>query len=406
MGLKICVVSNYYPPHFIGGYELGCRDIVEALKARGHEVKVLTSTYRVDGPQIDGDVYRWLEIGEWWTPNYLSDLATVLKREKANLDAFRELCREFQPDLIYVWNPVGISLAIVSVSQQLGLPVCYFVSDHWVETWETNPGYRMWEKQKVGLHRAFLWKGILRLLHTFNLAYQPAAPVFRNVQFVSECLKRNALEKGKVDESAKVIYWGVDTETFQMTEKPEQSKRLLYVGQLTPLKGVHTAVEALNLMVQSGHETATLTIAGDSALPEFKQQLRQMVASYGLERQVHFTGQVPRDEILRLYREHDILIFPSVWDEPFSITVLEAMASGLAVVGTATGGSAEILEHGVNALIFEKEDARACAANISRLFDDREFFEQVRRRGRATIEQKHRLEQMVDTIENYLREVV
>src|SRR6185295_15692583 len=103
--LRIAVVSNYYPPHYIGGYELGCRDIVEALKARGHEVRVLTSTYRVDGPQIDAHVYRWLQIGEWWTPNYLRDLATVLKRETANLQAFRQLCREFQPDLIYVWNP-------------------------------------------------------------------------------------------------------------------------------------------------------------------------------------------------------------------------------------------------------------------------------------------------------------
>src|SRR5215217_3239778 len=168
MGLKICVVTNYYPPFFIGGYELGCRDIVEALKSRGHQVKVLTSTYRVDQPQTDGEVYRWLAIGQWWTPNFLSGLAAVLKREKTNQQAFRRLCRDFNPDLIYVWNPVGISLSVVSVSQQLGLPVCYFVSDHWIEEWETDPGYRMWQKQKPGIRRPYLWKGILRFLNTLN----------------------------------------------------------------------------------------------------------------------------------------------------------------------------------------------------------------------------------------------
>lgn len=401
-GLRICVVTNYYPPYFIGGYELGCRDIVEALKRRGHQVRVLTSTYKVDQPQTDGEVYRWLQLSEWWTPNLLRDLSAVFRKEATNQQAFRQLCREFQPDLVYMWNPVGISLSIVSVAQQLGLPVCYFVSDHWVEEWEKDPGYRTWEKQRPGIRRPFLWKGVLRLLNVLNLSHAPAPPNLHHLQFVSESLKRDALQKGRDVEKAQVIHWGVDAERFQMTERPQQSKRLLFVGQVTRHKGVHTAVEALNLLVQSGHKTATLTIVGDSAAKAFKAELRQMISLYQLEKHVHFTGLVQREDTPRIYQEHDVLIFPSVWDEPFSITVLEAMASGLAVVGTATGGSGEILEDGVNALVFEKENAQQCADQISRLFSDREFFEQVRRRGRCTIEQKHRLEQMVDTIEGLL----
>ncbi|HLM24748.1 MAG TPA: glycosyltransferase, partial [Pyrinomonadaceae bacterium] len=233
MGLRICVVTNYYPPHFIGGYELGCRDIVEALKSRGHQVRVLTSTYKVDQQQTDGEVYRWLQLSEWWTPNLLRDLAAVLRKEVTNQQAFRQLCREFEPDLVYMWNPVGISLSIVSVAQQLGLPVCYFVSDHWLEEWDTDPGYRTWEKQKPGIRRPFLWKGVLRLLNVLNLSHPPAPPDLHHVQFVSECLKRNALQKGRAVEKAQVIHWGVDAERFQMIEKPQQLKRLLFVGQVT-----------------------------------------------------------------------------------------------------------------------------------------------------------------------------
>ena len=406
MGLKICVVTNYYPPHFIGGYELGCRDIVEALKRRGHQIRVLTSVYKVAQPQTDGEVYRWLQLREWWTPNQLHDLATLFMSERANQKAFRQLCREFEPDLVYMWNPVGISLSTVSEAQQLGLPVCYFVSDHWLEWWDSDPGYRMWGKQRPGLRRPFLWKGVLRLLDILNLSHPPAPPTLHHVQFVSECLKREALQKGLDVSKAEVIYWGVDTETFRMTDKPEQLKRLLFVGQVTPHKGAHTAVEALNLLVQNGHETATLTIVGDSGLKDFQAQLRKTVSSYSLEKHVRFTGLVRREDIPQIYLEHDVLIFPSVWDEPFSITVLEAMASGLAVVGTATGGSGEIFEDGVNALIFEKENAQECAACIARLFGDQQRFEQVRRRGRFTIEQKHRLVQMVDRIERSLKDVV
>ncbi|HEY2961171.1 MAG TPA: glycosyltransferase family 4 protein [Pyrinomonadaceae bacterium] len=405
MALKICVVTNYYPPYFIGGYELGCRDVVEALKNRGHQVRVLTSTYKVDQPQTDGEIYRWLEPGEWWTPNYLRGLAGVLKKEKANQQAFRQLCAEFEPDLIYVWNPVGISLSIVSVAQQLGLPVCYFVSDHWLEEWEKDPGYQMWQKQAAGLRRPFLWKGILNLLNALHLTNPPAPPVLSNVQFASECLKRNALQKGRPVAKAEVIHWGVNADQFRFTEKPDEPTRLLFVGQLTPHKGVHTAVEAMRLLKENGHKSITLTIVGDSVLTDFKAQLKQAVTANKLEQQVRFVGQVRREEMPQFYEDHDVLIFPSVWDEPFSITVVEAMASGLAVVGTATGGSDEILENGVNALVFEKENAEECAACLSTLLTDKELFERVRRQGRLTVEQKYRLEQMVDRIEHSLKEV-
>ncbi len=405
-GLKICVVSNYYPPFFIGGYELGCRDVVEALKSRGHQVKVLTSTYNVEKPQDDGEVYRRLRIGEWWTPSSLRGLAALLKKETANLQAFRQLCSDFNPNLIYVWNPVGISLSVVSVSQQLGLPVCYFVSDHWLEEWETDPGYRMWQQQQAGLHRGFLWKGVLSLLSALNVSHRPSPPDLRNVQFASQCLKRQALSKGRPISKAKVIHWGIDARRFRFAEKSKILERLLYVGQIIPHKGVHTAVEALKLLVQSGHVSATLTIAGGSVMPEYEAQIRQLISSLQLERHVRFTGQVPRERLLSIYQEHDVLVFPSIWDEPFSITLLEAMASGLAVVGTATGGSNEILEDGVNALVFQKEEAQECAACILRLFTDERLFEEIRRKGRFTVEQKHRIEQMVDAIEGSVKEAV
>jgi glycosyltransferase involved in cell wall biosynthesis len=385
---------------------LGCRDVVESLKARGHQVRVLTSTYKLDQPQTEGEVYRWLQLSEWWMPYSLRDFSAAIKKEKTNSRAFRKLCGEFEPNLIYVWNPVGISLSIVSVAQELGLPVCYFVSDHWLEEWETDPGYQVWQEPAVGLRHAFLFKPTLAFLKTAQLADRPAIPIFRNLQFASEALKRDALEKGRAVANAEVIHWGVNLDQFQLAEKPGRPTRLLFVGQLTPHKGVHTAVEAFCLLKRHGHESATLTIVGDSRLTDFKAQLRETVAANKLERQVRFLGQVKREEMPQIYREHDILIFPSVWEEPFSITVLEALASGLAVVGTPTGGSDEILEDGLNALIFEKENAEQCAAYISRLLTDERLFAQIRWRGRSTIEQEYQLKQMVDRIERSLKEVV
>jgi len=405
-GLKICVVSNYYPPHFIGGYELGCRDVVEALRGRGHQVRVLTSTYNVEKPHDDGVVHRRLKIGDWWTPNSLGGLAAVINKEMANLRAFRKICSDFHPDLIYVWNPVGISLSLVSVSQRLGLPVCFFVSDYWLAEWETDSGYRVWDKQPVELHRRLPWRAVLSLLSLLNLVHRPSSPDLSNVQFASECLKRQALSKGKPISDAKVIHWGVDPQKFRNRPPSKCLQRLLYVGTIAPHKGVHTAIEALKLLVSAGHRSATLTVAGGSIVPEYEAQIRQMVSSYQLEEHVRFTGQLPREQLPSIYQEHDVLLFPSIWDEPFSITVLEAMASGLAVVGTPTGGSNEILAHDVNALVFPKEDANECAACVLRLFTDERLFKEICRNARNTVEQKFRLEQMADTIEQSLKESV
>ena len=56
--MRILVATNLYPPHYIGGYELRCRDIVEGLVKRGHDVYVLTSNYAVGRNVVEGNVYR------------------------------------------------------------------------------------------------------------------------------------------------------------------------------------------------------------------------------------------------------------------------------------------------------------------------------------------------------------
>jgi glycosyltransferase involved in cell wall biosynthesis len=404
--LNICIVSNYYPPHFIGGYELGCREIAEALKARGHRVRVLTSTYGVEEAQDDGEVFRWLKAESWWTPDSIRSSVGVVAKEIANRRAFRRFCKRFNPDLIYVFNPTGISLSIVTVAERMDLPICYLISDHWLQEWKDDLGYQMWEAQPVRFERRLLWKSLLFVIDGLGLLVRPPVPRFKNLQFVSESLRKLTLGSCPPNSDSRIIYWGIDTEAFPFSKKSRSDKRLLYVGQVAAHKGVHVAVEAINLLVQNGHANVTLTIAGHISSPEYENTLRQMISSYKLGDNVRLKGRVSRQDISDIYEAHDILIFPSVWEEPFSITLLEAMSSGLAVVGTTTGGSREILQDGQNALVFRNEDPEDCARAIARLFANPELFETIRRNGRRTIEQKHRIQEMVDNIENSLREAV
>ena len=403
--MRILVISNLYPPYYVGGYELGCRDVVDALERRGHEIRVLTSTYGMAGMRRDGDVYRCLELELAWKSRYPSAgyWLNLARKEWRNRAIFKHIVAQWRPDVVYIWNMRGISLALALIAQQLALPTCYYISDDWLA--ESDVMDRWLGQSPHPLKRAL--KATMELpLALAGLGRGSRALDLRAVQFTSEHLKQAALRAGKPVNEAEVIHWGVDISRFPYRQSQRAASRLLFVGQVVPNKGAHIAVEAVKLLDQHyGFHDLTLTIVGGTSAPMYVNQLKATIAEANLEVRIHFTGPLPREQLPKIYQEHDLLIFPSIWDEPFSITLLEAMASGLAIVGTDTGGSAEILRDGENALIFPKGDQMACARRIYELLQDSDQIERIRSRGRATIEQRFQIELTIDRIERSLVEI-
>jgi glycosyltransferase involved in cell wall biosynthesis len=103
-----------------------------------------------------------------------------------------------------------------------------------------------------------------------------------------------------------------------------------------------------------------------------------------------------------IYNQHQVLLFPSIWEEPFSITILEAMACGLAVIGTTTGGSREILVDGENSLTFAAGDSKALAGQIERIMIDPDLRSNISKVGERLVREKFTLDRMADQIEQCL----
>lgn len=139
--------------------------------------------------------------------------------------------------------------------------------------------------------------------------------------------------------------------------------------------------------------------------PDYERKLREMPEQLGVAGRVRFLGKVPRAELPNIYAAHDVLIFPSEWDEPFAITPLEAIAGGLAVVGTTTGGSGELFRNRETAMTFRAGDAADCARAIRELCGDRELFQTICRHAQRGVREKHTLDVMVDAVEISLREI-
>ena len=388
--MKILVVTNLYPPHHLGGYELGCRDIVEKLRAHGHAVQVLTSSVRngdIKTPPDETGVERSLQFPSGSPADKRAEcrkLATLLKR--------------FSPDVVYFSNQSGLCQWLPVTARWHGHRTAFFLSDTSFVSWRVG-AWLSRAAQKNPLVRALFGK-------TFLVR---GWPVVQNqpCHFASEFLRDVAVKNGIriAEKSSAVTHWGIDPAQFTPAPRARWPiRRLLYVGRLSPQKGVHTALAALGLLAGANEfSDLTLTLAGGGPDLEYGGKMRELAAQGGLTGRVHFLGELPRAELPRVYAEHDVLVFPSEWDEPFAITPLEAMACGLAIVGTTTGGSGELFRNRETAMAFRAGDAADCARAIRELCGDRGLFEKISRNAQSEVREKHTLDAMVDRIEASLQ---
>jgi glycogen(starch) synthase len=224
---------------------------------------------------------------------------------------------------------------------------------------------------------------------------------------VSQAVKKNLAQYlGLLPEQMQVIPNGIELDQFTAQAKGDGMRSglsLLYAGNITIEKGVHTAIEALCILSQQGHaDQVRLTIVG-SGHPDYEAYLRALVSQYHLESQVGFLGRVPRREMPQIFQQHDVLVFPST-GEALPRVVQEAMACGLVVIGTTAGGTGEILVEGETGLTFSPGDAAGLANQISRLVEDERLYRQLQERGRDLILAQFDLRKTVRAIEDCLQQ--
>ncbi len=399
--LGLLVISNLYPPLHVGGYELGCADIVAALRARGHDVTVLTSRHGLQAPRTDGQVHRRLA----FRPDSVrGSLATVLRREREDQRALQAMIAAIDPDLVYVFSLYGVSAALPLIAQRAGRRVAYAFSAEWLE-----PGYRgdawlgFWSHEASTGPRRALKRALRRSVDPFMPTGLDRLDL-RRAYFTSRRLRELFAAKGFRVEQADVIHWGVDVDRFRPRERADQADalRLLFAGRIAEEKGLHTVIEALALLPNDAHTRRhCLTVAGPAQDDAYLASLRRRIEQGGLGVEVRWVGPVAREAMPDLYRAHDVFLLPSIWEEPFSIGLLEAMASGLAVIGTATGGSAEILRDRENGLVFAADDAKALADRL-RLVWREDVRSRLGEAARRTVETGFRFETMLERIESFL----
>jgi glycogen synthase len=409
--MRILFVSTFYPPYIVGGWEQLVQEINHQLQIRGHTTHVLTSVLGVMEPTYDDGVDRLLNLESDLYHYRPLDFLSRKRRLKENLAYLEQTIEKFNPHLIFIHIMWNLDRKVAWLAEQLcPNKVVYYIADHWPYTPDTHTSYwRNPAKQPLlKVAKQILAPIPIKVVERETKKHQIK---FQNVLSVSQYIKEALVDKGGlISENIAVIYNGIDTSKFRPKEFDlngySKELSLLYAGSLVWHKGVHTAIEAMALLTNKHQmKDVSLTIVG-SGHPDYETQIRSLVEREGQEQWVRFLGRVERDEMPALLKRFDVLILPSIWDEPLARIVQEAMASGLVVIGTDTGGTKEIIKDYETGLIFPPGDSNKLAECIKRLIDDPDLVTSFAKNGRELVERQFDIRRMVDEIENYLECVV
>jgi len=354
--VRILTVGNLYPPH-LGGYELSWQGAVDALRARGHEVAVLTTDTPLPpgSPPDPPHVSRSLR---WYWREHAWPRVGLAERARIERDTARVLARavtRLAPDAVAWWGMGGMSLNLIERVRRAGLPAVGFVHDDWMIYGPQVDGWQRVARRLPGAAGVDLG-GAARWL------------------FVSEATRGPALARYVLPDTG-ILAPGVDPAFAAAPPRAAWGWSLLYAGRIDPRKGIATAVGALAGLP----EPATLRVvgAGDDA---HLARLRAL-APPG---RVRFEGPRDRAALAGAYADADAVLFPVEWEEPFGLVALEAMAVGRPVVATGRGGSGEFLRDGENCLRFAAGDPAGLARAVHRLAADAGLRERLRAGGLAT----------------------
>ena len=334
-------------------------ELLRRLRTAGHEVEVLTSSYRGARDQVVSGIpvhrFRYF-LRRWERLTHEEAAPDRMKRSLlyrlmpacfvvAGMVAAWRLCRRQRYDVIHVHWP--FPLALFGWAAQRARPAALVTTFYGVEL--------RWVKTAMPFFRGFLKWAARRSDRVVAISSYTADEVRELVHVPIEVIPYT-------------------TSLPAPTSVPHAGRRsagapftVLFVGRLVERKGVNHLVDAASLLVPG--VDVRLVIVGDG--PE-RARIEARVRERGLDGRVAVRGRVSEAELQAAYAAADVFVLPAVIDrrgdtEGLGVVLLEAMNHRVPVIASAIGGITDIVEDGVSGLLVPPGDGTALAAALERL---------------------------------------
>ena len=385
--MKILCISNYYPPHYEGGYELSVKESMDYLSSRGHSVYVLCGHKGLARPKAakldfaTNDIQRVLR--------YISyDNASFINKHHVEVHNYR-LClaalKLLKPDIVYMGSQKAISIAPALAVQRSAIARVYDIGDDWMSVYYPK-----------AIHQRF-YRWLKRILPFCIGGQVDLNPVI--------CVSKWLAEELKVKYASKQIHIvprAVALSSYR-SRPTFKAHNFIMAGRIEPQKGLHLLIEAAKNVCVT-HPQFKVDIYGDADV-DYLKLCRKLIQDYHLEQHFDFKGfSSSMADILPIY---DVMLMPTLMREPFGRVIIEAMAAGLIVIASNAYGPAEIIDHGTDSLLFERANPKALAECINTLMDYPDAkLESMRLAAYQKVSTKYELSLVKKRIEEIMEQIV
>jgi glycosyltransferase involved in cell wall biosynthesis len=331
--------------------------------------------------------------------------------ENLAINDFWKIVDRHQPDIIFVWHAIGLPKLIFQEAEKSpNIEVVYYLADYQPEIGDEYISY--WESKPANLAKRILKQSLsnyaLRILDDEG---KPIKLNYKHTICVSDFVRERLVSGGFIPSSAIVIHNGIDLSEFEAPDKDQavfksEEIRCLLAGRVIHNKGVHTVVDAFaRLDFDSLPIAISLTILGDGP-DDYLNFIKNKIRQNNLHEKIQLKPPVARSQMPNVLRDHNVLILSSEYDEPLARSIQEAMAMGLLVIGTTTGGSGELLVDKQTGLVFMPGDSKSLADQIIFAAKNPDLVNDLQIAGKNEIEQHFNIQRTVLEIENYFMELM
>jgi len=384
--MRILFLVKFYQPFDRGGSEWSTHDLAKLLAKKGHKVSILTPNYGAHTNQIieEINIFRFPFIKKlknpkeaitpWWTNNLFWFIYTTFYIWWFTV--------KNKPDIIHIHSNEFIPAAVI-VSKINNKKSIVTIRDYQILC---NLGFCLWHKdlacqsivEYLKKDFSFFYQNYSDRKSLLKYIYLQAAAI--RGWFMQKIIKYFARQIDfKIAVSQKVsqvftknkfLNLHVINNPILIHQTPTKAfpDRIIYVGKLSPGKGVNLLLDAF-IKVQRNLPDLKLLIVGSGIL---ESKLLIEVKKHKLSKKVEFMGQVNHDEVLDLTRRSSFAIVPSVWPEPLPRSAIEALLSGTPVITSDRGGTKEVIkkEYGIVC----NPDVNSLKAAILKMYKDRLLF--------------------------------
>ena len=408
--MRILAITAFYPPFHHGGYELRCKEVLEGLHQKGHEICVITDQVASRISSEKEEPFYVLRV-----LSLKSSGDNVFRRihsDKQDLKKIEKIIDSFRPDLIYPWHMQNLSDAILPFLASQGIPIVHDEGGSeliYLSRLQKHGLYFYKNEQDSAIKRC-IKQGIKKyanLISGGRIVPDWDWPVQMKVYFNSKSNLEHAREMEVPVGDEVVIHSGIDISRFpfQARSKISSPVSIVIPARIKEQKGCKDGILLVDEL-RKRNIPAKLLIIGEVQSKAYYNELVKITNDLELSGSVEFRPMVSQQELSAIYQQTDICFFTSYFKTGFSRVPLEAMASGCLVITYGNEGSRESVIPGVSGFIVKEGDVKGVVGWIEKLINEPTNFSELLKAARKEVERNFNNEKYIDSInallENFL----